>query len=250
MKRPVLLGILILLTIVPCLNLLGQDYLPDSAFYQKALSNTRSRYMQNMGINSLLYNGIAYDHYWNRVTGSPFFLSDQMVQGKVSYNGNRYEDLPLAYDMLKDLVVTKTFKKNADMSLVSEQVSWFFINGHEFVRLIKDGSNKTTANTGFYERLYNGEIPVYLKREKKIKQLLKAEDQLSGFIEYDAYYLQKAGVFYEIAGESDLLKILKDQRSEIRKFMNRKDMNYKKDPVKVIVQTVAYYSTLKKGDAR
>lgn len=232
------------------LSLSAQDYLPDSSFFQKAVSNARARFTQNIGINSALYQGAAYDHYWNRVSGSPFFLSDQMVEGKVFYNGSLYENIPLAYDMVKDLLVTKTFAKNADMSLVSEGVDYFFINTHEFVRLVKSRSEKSVPVTGFYERLYNGEVQVFLKMEKKIKQLQKAEDNLTGFVEYDAYYVQKEGLFYEITGEADLVTVFKDQRVEIRKFVNRRDMSYKKDPAKVIVQTAAYYSALKKGDAR
>ncbi len=250
MKRHVLLLSLLTLLLAPVLSVSAQDYLPDSAFFQKTVSNTRSRLIQNIGINSALYQGVAYDHYWNRVSGSPFYLSDQMVAGKVFYNGSLYENIPLAYDMVKDLLVTKTFTKNADMSLVSDQVDYFFINTHEFVRLIKNVSDKSVPATGFYERLYNGDVQAYLKMEKKIKQLQKAEDNLTGFVEYDAYYVLKDGVFYEITGESDLVKVFKDQRNEIRKFVNSRGMNYKKDPAKVIVQTAAYYSSLKKGNVR
>jgi hypothetical protein len=221
----------------------------DSSFYQKTISNTRVQYRKNMGANAGIYQGMAYDHYWNKVIGSPFFLKEGLVTGKVLYDGMLYENVPIAYDLLKDLLVTRSFSKDADISLAGERVNYFSIDAHEFVRLVKDSAKTILPNSGFYERLYMGEVSVFEKREKKIKQSLKAEDNTTGFIEYDDYYIEKEGRFYHVETETDLQRIFKDQRAEIRKLLNRRDMNFKKDPAKVIVQSAAYYSNLKNGNA-
>ena len=249
-KMPGLLGIWLLLFILPCCNIQAQDFMADSSFYQKALSSTRAQYLKNIGANAGIYQGTAYDHYWNKVMGNPFFLKEGLVPGKILYDGTLYENIPVAYDMLKEVLVTKSFSRNTDISLVGERVAYFSIDSHDFVRLVKDSTPSSLPNTGFYERLYLGDISVFEKREKKIKQSLKAEDNITRFIEYNYYYVQKDGKFYPVESESDLLRIFKDQRAEIRKLLNSREMNYKKDPPKVIVQAVVYYSNLKNRNAR
>ena len=249
-KMPGLLSIWPLLFILPCCTIRAQDFMADSTFYQKVLSNTRAQYLKNIGANAGIYQGTAYDHYWNKVMGNPFFLKEGLVPGKILYDGTLYENIPIAYDMLKEVLVTKSFSKSTDISLVGERVAYFSIDSHDFVRLVKDSTQSNLPNTGFYERLYLGDISVFEKREKKIKQSLKAEDNITRFIEYNYYYVQKDDKFYPVESESDLLNIFKDQRTEIRKFLNRREMNYKKDPSGVIVRTAAYYSNFKNRNAQ
>ncbi len=248
-KRLCLLGIWILLFFLPFQNVSAQDYMIDSLFYQKAISRIHAQYSKNIGANAGIYQGMAYDHYWNKVLGSPFFLNERLVPGIILYDGAWYENVPLAYDLLKGVVVTRSFSNDADISLVGERVNFFSIDGHEFIRLVKDSNQTSLPNSGFYERLYMGKASVFEKREKKIKQSLKAEDNITGFVEYDEYYIQKDSRFYRVESESDLQRIFKDQRVEIRKLLNRRDMHFTKDPAKVIIQVAAYYSNLKKGNA-
>ena len=224
---------------------IAQDSMSDSAFYQKALSNTRSVYFKNIGANSSIYNGTAYDHYWNRVTGHPFFNTEQFLPGIINYDGTVYEDLPFVYDMLQDVVVTKTFTKNADIRLETGRVRFFWIGTHYFVRLVKDSSNTSIPVNGFYEQLYAGNFRVFLKYEKKIKQSINASDNTTSFIEYKRYYVEKNKTLHLIESEGDLLLLCNDQKREIRKFLNRRDISFKKDPSKAIVQTVMYYEQLK-----
>jgi len=246
MKRNFFLYIIQLPAIFLSCHVFAQDSLPDSLFYQKAISNTRSQFMKNIGANSYLYTGVAYERYWNRVKGHPFFMTDQFQNGKLYYNGTLYQDVPLLYDMLRDEVVSKTFSKNTNLVLVSGKIRYFTIGNHSFVRVVQDSSNNTFVNTGFYEKLYQGNASVLVKREYKIERSLKADEDTSKFTEYDHYYIEKEGTFHAIVNENDLQSLFKDQKTEIRKFLNRRDMRFKKDLAKTIVQMVVFYTGLKK----
>ncbi len=239
----------ILLLFLPFRYTAAQRMIADSILYQKAIAQIQSHYRKNISANAGIYQGMAYDHYWNRVSGTPFFLKDALVSGKIMYDGTLYDNIPLAFDLLKGVVVTRSFSNDADISLVGERISYFSIETHDFVRIEKDSTQSILPNSGFYESVYSGEVSVFEKREKKIKQSLKAEENITGFIEYDDYYIQKDGRFYHVETESDLLKIFKDQRAEIRKLLNRRDIRFTKDPAKVIVQVAAYYSNVKNGNA-
>ena len=246
MKRPAAAYIMALFCLLLSQHAHAQGTLPDSAFYRKALANTRSLYMKNMGADSYLFTGKAYDHYWNGVIGHPFFMTEQLQPGSVDYDGVLYENIPLGYDMNRDDVVTKTFSNNENLALLGEKIRYFIIGTHSFVRIFPDSANASVPATGFYEILYQGITTVLLKHEYKIEKSLKAEDNITKFTNYDRYYIEKDERYHLISGENDLLALLKDQKAEIRKFLRRREINYKKDPSKTIVQTVAYYAQLKK----
>lgn len=219
--------------------------LSDSSRSAAGIAVVRTQYTKFIGPSSYLYNGTAYVRYWNGVRGDPFFLTEAFQNGNINYGGVLYTDVPLVYDITRDELITKNFTKETDIKLVSEKVNEFFIGKHDFVRLSADHLNNTAINPGFYERLYNGTTAVYVRHEKKIERSARAEDNFSKFTQYDIYYLVKDSVFHVIEGESGLSSVLKDQRQEVRKFLGKKDINYKKDPEGTIVQVAAFYDRLK-----
>lgn len=225
---------------------LAQDAVNDTSFYRKSLSSARSQYMKNIGASSYLYNGGAYEHYWNRVIGHPFFMTDQFQQGTLYYDGTFYENVPLVYDMFRDELVSKNFAKTIDQKILGEKIRYFTIGNASFVRIVADSVNGASLPTGFYEKLYDGTVAVLEKHEKKIERSLKAEENTSKFTEYVRFYIEKDGKYYSVETEGDLVSVFKDQKTEIRKFLNRKDIRFKKDKARTIVQVAAFYDGFKK----
>ncbi len=224
----------------------AQQPVTDSAIYRQSVSAARAQYMQQMGANSFLYNGTAYERYWNGVTGIPFFLQETFQEGTLLYDGTYYESVPLKYDMLRDEVISLSFDKTIEISLLSSKISSFTIDGHVFVRLLGDSTASASLHTGFYERIYQGKMRVFHRRESRIERSLNAEDKTVRFKEYHSYFIKKEGNYYLIGSSSDLQHILKDQRAGIRKILNGRDTNFRKDPAKAIVAAVGYYEQLKK----
>jgi hypothetical protein len=245
MKKPVIFPALFFLALLFCRDLSAQN-LSDSSFFQKSLSAARAQYMKNIGASSYLYNGVAYNHYWNGVKGSPLFMTEEFRNGTLYYDGTIYEDVPLLYDMYHDEVISKTFDRNVDLKLLGEKIHSFSIGPYFFVRIDADSLSGSPLTTGFYQRLYKGNITVLEKRQNRIVNALKVDENFTKFAEFDHYYVEKDGRYHTIEGESDLQSLFKDQKALIRKFLNRHDINYKKDPANTIVQTVAYYEQLKK----
>lgn len=227
-------------------NLSAQDHSADSSFFSKAVSSARSQYMKSMGTGSYLYNSVAYERYWNGMVGHPFFISEEFRQGNLYYNGVLYEDVPLMYDLSRDQLITKNFLKELNVKLLGEKVGYFIIGKNYFTRVVADSNNSSSIPTGFYERLYKGSVTVLGKYEKKIEHSLRAEDKITKLVEHDHYFIEKDGKYHLITGESDLLSLFKEQRGELRKFLNRREINFKKDPAGTIVQAVTYYEQLKK----
>jgi hypothetical protein len=226
-------------------NLSAQDHSADSSFFSKTVSSARSQYMKSMGSSSYLYNGVAYERYWNGMVGHPFFINEEFRQGNLYYNGVLYEDVPLMYDLSRDQLITKNFSKELNVKLLSEKIDGFTIGKNNFIRIVAD-SSVSSIPTGFYEKLYSGTVLVLGKYEKKVEHSLRAEDKITTLTQHDHYFIEKDGKYHLITGESDLLSLFKDQRGELRKFLNRREINFKKNPAGAIVQAVVYYEQLKK----
>ncbi len=175
-----------------------------------------------------------------------FFWTDKFQQGTVYYNGSFYENVPLLYDELRDELISKTFSKSTDIKLLGEKITSFTIGPYTFIRLVPDSLNNLSLAAGFYEKLYEGVVTVLDKHEKKIEVSLKINEDTSRFVESDHYYIVKDGNYHSVKTEGDILSVFKDKRTEMRKFLNRKDVYFKKEKAKTIVQAAAYYSELKK----
>ncbi|MES2332783.1 MAG: hypothetical protein V4539_24455 [Bacteroidota bacterium] len=244
MKKKVLFILVCVFTRLTAIN--AQDLATDSSFLNSSLSSTRSQYMKTMGAGSYLYNGTAYERYWNGMVGHPFFTSEEFRQGNLFYNGSLYEDVPLMYDMSRDVLVSKNFLKELNVKLLGEKISYFNIGKNTFVRIVADSSTSASMSTGFYERLYKGTVTVLGKYQKRIENSMNAADKITKFVEHDYYYIEKDGKYHLISGESDILSLFKEQRAELRKFLNRREINFKKDPAGTVVQAATYYEQLKK----
>jgi hypothetical protein len=244
MKKQVIFFVVCLLAIGG--DLPAQDQLSDSSFYSKSLSSVRSQYMKNIGPNSYLYQGVAYQRYWNGLTGHPFLDMDRFQQGSVYYNGTLYEDVPLMYDIIRDEVISKTFSKEEDLRLLGEKIHSFSIGTRHFIRVEVDSLNASSVAGGFYEKLYEGSISVLAKHQKRIERSLKAEENITRINAYTYFFVLKDGKYHKIETERDLLAVFKEQKAEIRKFLNRRGISFKNEKTKAIVQTAGYYEQLQK----
>lgn len=229
-----------------CINARSLAQLPDSAFYSQAIASVNSFYLKSTGANSALYNGVPYYHYWNRVTGHPFFKTDRFEKGTIQYDGSFYNGIPLLYDMLQDVVVSHNYAGDVELALLSGKIKNFSIGKNSFTRLEAGEAHPGLQHSGFYQVLSGGVYPVLVRRENKIEQSARAEDNTARFREYDYYFIDKDGKYVSITGENDLQRLFADQKVKIRKFLKRRDINYKNDPANAIVQTVLYYTSLTK----
>ena len=246
MKKIFLFSSLIFVAVLFALDIKAQSTPEDSGIYLKALAAARTQFTKYIGINAYLYNGTAYARYWNGIVGFPFFGTEDFQQGDIGYNGTWYKGISLKYDLFRDELVTKTFTNDAEIKLLADKIAAFSIGSHHFVKLLNDSLRAGKIKTGYYETLYKGRLLVYAHHEKKAEKSLQVGENFTKFVQYDQYYLQKDGAFYLIETESDLQSVLKDQKAEIRKLLNRGDIRYKKDPAATIVQVAEFYDRLKK----
>ena len=225
----------------------AQDRKSDATFYQEILSNTYKSYVTQAGDNIRLYNGTEYARPYNGISGHPFFDTNSFQKGTVYFDGTQYRDVLMAYDMVGDELIIKAYQ-DLSLKLVTEKITSFYFSDHLFVRIVQD-SNSNNLQTGFYEILNTGPVLALVKRKKIIERPLRAEDPFK-FSEYDSYFLKKDDVYYPIDSRNSLISVFHEYKNEIKIFLRKNKLNFKKDRANTLIKTVGYYTQLKNNYAK
>ncbi|UYQ95042.1 hypothetical protein MKQ68_08035 [Chitinophaga horti] len=219
----------------------------DTSVRQSAIRSTEALYHQVIGGQSRLYNGSEYVPFpFPLNEGIPFFISDSMKVGDVSYDGMHFRQVPMMFDMVKDQLIVQESGSFFKIYLVNEKIAQFSLLGHTFVRIVPDSVNARTMTTGFYDRVYQGKTGVYVKRQKMIQETTNNEGIRRTVNDMIRYYVLMDGRYHPVKKEKSVLALLGDEKKEVRQYLRKNKVRYKKDRATALARTMAYYDQLTK----
>lgn len=223
----------------------AQTDLPDGVNLQIASAN----FYKAIGQESRLYNGHEYQPYDPRIKNNALFPYDAKTWaiGEVDYDNITYSGVPMMYDIYKDAVVVQLYNRFSMFTLLSERVQNFSFSGHHFIRIEVDqiANNKAELTTGFYDQLYAGKLEILVKRRKTIQNSSNAAAASETFFsETNDYYLKKGNMYYKISSKGSVLKLLKDKKGELQKYLRQNDIVYGDNPEFAMVKIASYYDQI------
>lgn len=228
----------------------GQAAQTDTPYLQSTINKTISNYYINIGEQSRLYSGSEYQRYDRSIKGNALYPPEAqgLVQGNVNYDGVIYKNVPLLYDIYRDEVVTMLYNHFAMFSLASDRVYNFDIYGRHFIRLSADSirsDDESGISEGFYEQLYGGKSQVLAKRSKTIQNSTNQIATLETFfVATNDYYIRKGNSYYKIKKEGSLLKVLKDKKPALEKYIDDNNIKFGSNPEAAMARIAAYYDSL------
>lgn len=237
---------LLLVTLITFTGNAQQNISPDSLVQKTAAQNLEAYFNKAVKQQSKLFNGAFYEFYLPRITGSAYFKdSQEFTKGSVVYDGFLYEDVPLLYDLYRDVLVSVFYEGNFKFNLISEKVTEFKIDNHHFVYLDKGlDSTKSVGRTGFYDLLHKGRIKIYSKRTRLLQEATDARYARQFFVPKNFYYVEKDKTLYSFSSLGSFLSLFKKERSEMRKYLKKNEIRYKDNPERAMVLLANYYDTL------
>lgn len=194
---------------------------------------------------SRLYNGIEHQGYSFKIKGHAYFLQKEMTKGTLVYDELEFTNVPIMYDLLKEQVIIQHNNNFSKVGLVSEKVKEFTLYNHHFIRLVIDSISHSPLTTGFYDEVYKGRLNVLIRRTKWIEETVKDELERE-FISLDLFYIQKSGTYYPIRNYKGLMAVLKDKSKDIKQYLRRNKIKYRKGAENAIVKAAVYYDSLNK----
>lgn len=225
-----------------CISSVCAQPLPDSVVFKESVSKIRQVYFNEIGDNAQIYHGNEYIRNGQKANGFPFYESNEMIVGSVSYQGTTYADQALYYNLVSDELITNNYTHSALIVLAAGKVDSFTILNHIFVPINADKANRLETS-GYYDQLLAGEPAVYARREKRM--VVGSGSDETKYIQHDDYFIKMKGIFYPVDGKSALLDVFKDQEDVLKKYIRTNKLNFKKDPESSLVLTTIYYSQLK-----
>lgn len=219
----------------------AQTINPDSVYLSKAYENAVSSFRTE---HAPLFNGKLYSSpVFNPHYGHPFYASNEWYTGTIIYDGVKYNNVPLLYDMVLDEVLTKHISNPAPISLVKEKVNRFTLHNHTYVYVKTDSASNPEMPAGFYDLLYDGEVSVLARRQKKARSVSSSSTVLkTRFKSSDLYFIKKGGTYHTVKSQKDILKMFSDRKAEMDQFMSQNKISFKKDAEEALTKIAAYYS--------
>jgi hypothetical protein len=195
-----------------------------------------------LGADSRLYNGREYIRNGTPAKGFPYFEWDSLRPGLLEYGDVSY-DISLEYDLAQDQLVIRNYSDNTLISLVAEKTRYFSIGPYHF-RYFPAGTAHL-PEPGFYQELYSGSKVILLDRKRKNLLLPSSQDERAQYIQIDAYFLLLNGSSYKVKTEKELLDILQDRKDELKKYIRKNHLSFRRHFEVSLMQTIAYYQQLK-----
>lgn len=222
----------------------GQQVSADTLFLSSARQYQRSLYDGSIRGQSRLFNGTEHRDYLAQDDENPYFGIDDWQWGYIYYDDERYDSVALFYDLSRDQVITEHMLTGAKIELIAKKISAFTMNGHYFERLYRDSSG--VISEGFYERLYNGDTKVYVRRTKSLTSRASGNELLYSFEQRNRIFLLKDHHYYPVKSKKSVLKVLDDKRSELRDVLKKEKISFKTDREHGIVRMAQTYDSTPK----
>lgn len=232
--------LLLILSLLSCRFLSAQTDLIDTSFTNTSRSNAISIYQHFIASKSILFNGSDYPEYQSLDGEHPYFI-DLWLKGTVNYDGEKYNSVPLLFDIHKGKLITENPYTGVKIQLVSELVEQFVIDNHLFIKI----KNPLFANT-FCELAYNGPaIQVIVKRQKDFQRRISGKMITQNFEEKTGYYIRKDSSFIFVRNKKKLMALFSDRKQEMKEFTQHLDIRFKSNKTLFMCRMAAYYDQLK-----
>lgn len=235
MMRPGFIAILLLLIVFSSAINGNEPFLADKVYGDRMNQDTIDR--------QIIYNGRAWRNVYSRVVGDQFLFTTDYLPGTITIGGRTYGNMSLRYDIYNDEVLNITDRnlvivQNREML---ERFSFRYDNKEYIFRRMDPDSLKSLS--GYVNVLYEGEISLYVKYKKEIT-LLAVDNKYDLFYQTHRIYLEKDGRLHPLAAGSDLIKIMKDYKKQVRSFIRTNRLILSKKYPENFIPVVNYCTTL------
>lgn len=211
------------------------------SFAQSAVSKPESFFNASIQQQSRLYNGLSYLGYGSNVDGSANFQDlNTFSKGSVVYDGFRFENTPLMYDLNQDKLVS-LLGEFSKYSLISNKVTEFHLNDHHFTYINVIDTTTSVIKSGFFDLIYNGNTKILVKRSKSMETSINDNMIRYYFVPKTYYYIARDQKYEVISSEKSFLNFFKDKKIALKKRLKESKIKFRKQPEAAMILLASYY---------
>jgi len=200
---------------------------------------------QNPSDKQVILNGRIWRNQYTKASGDQFFLTNTFVKGSLFFNGKKFDNLDLMYDIAGDELIM-SIVSHPTIFMNKEMVDSFdIVVGNKNYHIINTGTDTSDLLRGYVNVLYDGPSALFVKYTKKL-QPLAVDGRYDLFYQEHSMYLRKNKDILAFEGKRDLLKILEDKKVEIKDYMKTGKVKLKRKEPDTFIPILEYYDGLKK----
>ena len=193
--------------------------------------------------DQVLYNGILWHNLYHKIKGNQFLFSDDFLPGSLIINSKSYNNLGISYDIYNDEIITLT-NHGSILQLNKEMVDSFaLVFNFKTYRFKNAMEDSLTVIKGYVNVLYKGKSSLYVKYKKEI-QLLAVDYKYDLFFQTYRIYFLKDGIIHQISNKSELLKLLYEDKAQIKEFIKKNKLKISKKEPESFVPVIRYYDSI------
>ncbi len=175
-----------------------------------------------------LHSGGQYFPRYRGVEGHPFFVSRNLDRNPLIIGDVAFEEVPLQYDIVDDVLVSVTPAKGQKSILNHEKVDGFGLEGHTFIRIKKELPHFFHKN-GFYRVVVEGEIELYCKHRKQPAKHTGSMETGRKYEERDWFLVKMKGDYHLVKRKKEAFELLDLRKKEVKPLLRKDRLRFKRD---------------------
>jgi len=193
-----------------------------------------------------IVNGTRW-YFDNNYKGHPFFYDDELFEGSVTFNGVNFSHLTLTYELLSnELILIKEVDTQIRELILNENFVESFVFIHPVTaRQYFFERKKLSGVEGkkYYQVVYPGETTCYIYHKKVINNRVTG-NYMGEYLYEPVIYIKKGDEFKGCTNKRTFLRLLEDQKKQIRKYMRRNNLSFHGENPEDIARVLQYYDSL------
>lgn len=202
-------------------------------------------YFAVAGNQAVIYHGKEQLKYPPNLLNHPYLVSDTYETGELSFEGILYQNVKMRLDLNREELTILSPDNRLNIILPSDRVDYANLRGYHIFYHYTDNTKGCPPN-GYYLKLHDSGLKVLERQTSVLFQTIKDGEIESSFANTVRYYVLKEGVYYNVKSKGSVLKVLKDRKAELGRFIRREKLDFKRGTEKAIVEVVREYERLNK----
>lgn len=216
---------------------------------EKQIKYIRNTYSTKVEAPNELINGKEYESYYTRSKSKPILYPDKKRTASVFTKTRRYNNLTLQYDTFLDEVIYTDISKTINFKFPQIALNKDIVEGFNlyfdddsliFKYLRKPECTKDELQEGFYEIAYSGKSKYFIRHSSSYYMR-------EGMNEYKyaaENYMSVGGKFFRIKNKGNLLKLLGDRYTEMKKYLHSSQIRVRQADKNQFESILKYYDSL------
>jgi hypothetical protein len=216
---------------------LCQNTLPDRICSTSLPSN------QNQD-NKELLNGRIWRNEYSKAVGDQFFLTNISLEGSVVFNGKKFNNLDLQYDIANDELILRI--ESCPVIILNKEMvdSFSLIFKNRSYNVFNAGTDTSSLLRGYVNVLYVGPSTLYVKYTKKLYPLA-ADGKYDLFYQEQRVFVKKGSEIVLVSGRRKFLELLADKKKEIRDYMRTERVRVNHRDPETYAGVLRYYDHIR-----